>query len=159
MAKHLFYTDAPEAYDWQAWTTTLVEYVGEDNKGKPFRLVEIADDYHAESQTARYGSGSHIALTPDQWEQWTASGICYRKTPEKEIHHISRVWRLPDELNEWPLDRRKCLLKLVRAVDGTPGLSSQPNVPDSRSYTFTAIGPKEQAEKQLDELFQALKNS
>lgn len=75
-----YYTDAPEAYDW-GWTRTLAMNVATTERGRTVRLVEISDGYHADFQVGRYQSGSYLALTPAEFEQWVKAGYL-TPTPE-----------------------------------------------------------------------------
>jgi hypothetical protein len=79
------YTTAPVDYDW-GWTKTLAENVAETDRGKPVRLVEIEDRYHADSQIGRYHSGLHLALEEDQFRKHVSYNLA-TFTPEQEIVH------------------------------------------------------------------------
>lgn len=58
----IFITSAPANYDW-GWTRD-VRISGDfvDQRGRPARFVQI-DEFHAESQVARYASGLYPTQT------------------------------------------------------------------------------------------------
>ncbi len=81
-----YYTTAPVNYDW-GWTTVLIENAGQHKNGLNVRLVSISDGYHADYQTARYGSGNFAVMTPEEFRKEVRLGSI-TETPEAE-HIIS----------------------------------------------------------------------
>jgi hypothetical protein len=63
-----FFTTAPKEYDW-GWTKQMVAVSGfTDNRGRDFRMVEVADEYHAGMQKGRYHSGMYPCFTPEEFD-------------------------------------------------------------------------------------------
>lgn len=78
------YTNAPEVYDYEGTVISSAPQPFRFNRGggmspnNPFRLVTLDDadgGYYAAYQCDRYGSGSYLVLTPEQWADWTTNGL------------------------------------------------------------------------------------
>ena len=73
MSKVRVYTDAKKCYDW-GWTTEInPDAARTRRKNEPVRLVEIEDEYHANMQMGRYGSGLHFSLDEEHFQEELAN--------------------------------------------------------------------------------------
>lgn len=70
MTYDVFYTDAPEVYDWAH--TKTVHIVGE-RKGRPVRLVSVGSGL-GQHQAERYASGGFMSCDSDLFEYFVSHG-------------------------------------------------------------------------------------
>lgn len=84
-----YYTTAPKDYDW-GWTKVLIENAGKDSRGKVYRLVEIADGYHADFQTGRYGSGNYPSLTPAEFQKQVRLELITETPADEQIVTLTK---------------------------------------------------------------------
>ena len=134
-----FYTNAPIDYDW-GWTTTLIDNVGVDNHNRPIRLVEIEDEFHANCQIGRYGSGLYFALTPEQFQSQVKHNFL-TLTPDQEQHYFRLTFTpgVPDK------EARQAFLQYTSALknNGEDGVSLRR---DAGRWRLIVKGSKDQAE-------------
>lgn len=73
------YTDAPTSYDWAMYTIELHPHIAEMRKSHaPVRLVLITKTGNGEPmQCGRYGSGLHMALTQQHFEEQLYDNLEY----------------------------------------------------------------------------------
>lgn len=90
-----YYTNAPDVYDW-AQTKTLIGNAGEEARGRYVRLVEIANGYSADYQTARYGSGGYFSLTAEQFRRQVELGFIIETPYEKQIISLKKDFDFED---------------------------------------------------------------
>lgn len=90
-----YYTNAPDVYDWSQ-TKTLIGNAGEEARGRYVRLVEIANGYSADFQTARYGSGGFFSLTAEQFRRQVELGFITETPYEKQIVSLTKDFDFED---------------------------------------------------------------
>jgi hypothetical protein len=95
-------TTAPEDYDY-GWTRTLVHYIATDDRGKVYRKVKVEDQWHFESQVARYGSGMNPTITSQQdLEQRIALGYLTPHSQPLTVHYLAYdLTPVVDELGDF----------------------------------------------------------
>ena len=136
-----YYTTAPADYDW-GWTTVLIENAGLDDRGRKIRLVEIADGYHADFQTGRYGSGGHVSMTEEQFRRCVENKFI-TETPEAE--HVITLTREFDlsAVVEDPFRWKKVSAFLHFKKEPVDGITlSFKAINGGLGYKFVAHGPR-----------------
>jgi hypothetical protein len=73
-----------------------VENVALYDGRKVIRKVSITDQFHADNQLARYGSGLHFGLSQEQFDDLADHRLMVL-TPEKEVVHYRAVIMLPKD--------------------------------------------------------------
>lgn len=140
-----FYTTAPVDYDW-GWTTEIITNVAVTDRGKPVRLVEIEDDYHARMQTGRYSSGLHGAWTQEQYDREVQSGWM-TPTPDKSVYHFRRDFDMRPAIDDD--SKHQPMLEIIHgSKEGGYTFESSSGM----HYRLIVAGPKEEAERKFADL-------
>lgn len=139
-------TNAPPEYDY-GWMHTVVDHIGEDSKGRLWRLVENEDDWHFQNQLQRYGSGLYQSLTTEaQINDFVAAGLLKWTTSKAVPYHRIKVNM--EQAMDWDREARLNFLTnfLNSLKEGSPTTYTTGH---DMTYYFTSRG---------DNAFEELKN-
>ena len=146
------YTTAPVDYDW-GWTTVLIDHVAEDERGRPVRLVEVADPWHYDYQVGRYGSGCHAAWTEEEYQKQVQAGF-YKPTPDKAIHYFRKDIDVDAAMYDEAMN--KALRPYVYEARKNKDNYSFSCLGGTHIYRLTVKGPKDEAEAKFNRLVQKI---